>query len=632
MTSASSRWRLRPEAPAGARRSAVRLGVALVLLGAVCAALAITAATVWRVPTTATSTARLGGPGAAVTAPGVLAARSGAVTITATGEGLITAGIGSTGDVTAWLDADPPVSAARLTGFDGEDVVVQPPEPTTPAVPSSARSAPSAAGSDLLVTRVSGEGSVRLTHQPSAGDLLLVTSDTAALDEVTLTWSVLVDHPAALPVGVLAGVLVATGLALLAVVRRGAGGPRLPRAPRARPAPVARVPAAADHGATARVTTARGATTRPTGVEESVPRPSLAVALAVVIPAAVAGCGAPPQVLAPPSPAPAPAGPAVTAEQLARIVDGPEGVAVTVAAADVALDAEALTARVDGAALAVRRADYTIAAAGAPAPGSAPAPAGAPEAGAAPHELRAVGGERLLEAVPAAGPWPRFVLTVSGGGERPRDGDAAGVLPAAPAAVPVLEVLTQVDPRAPYKLVASTGLLPGATFPPLTQSAGAVEPLPPDGGDLRLPPALALTQLADLLTGGGGDVAGVFAASPFTTGVLAERDAETAAGAPYLTRTSTHTPREGAVWAVRTEDGGAVVVGVLDAVRTFDAGTSGADLSLPVDVAALAGTDTATAGSITTAETVVLTVPPAGSDEQVTVVGAQRAFTTVTLD
>ena len=77
--------------------------------------------------------------------------------------------------------------------------------------------------------------------------------------------------------------------------------------------------------------------------------------------------------------------------------------------------------------------------------------------------------------------------------------------------------------------------------------------------------------------------------------------------------------------------GGAVVVGVLDATRTFSAKVAGVNLTLPPDVAALGGRGSASKGSITAAETVVLTVPPEGEEAPLAVVGAQRAFTAVTL-
>ncbi len=582
------------------RRPLLLVGLALAVLGVLAIALGTTAATVWQVPSTATSVAALeGGTAAAVTAPGVLEARPGPVQVEATGEGEVVLALGRPDDVEAWLGADPPVPAAALSGFDPETgaVVVTGPEGST----GGAAAPPSAAGSDLWSQESVGEGRATLGPDPSAtGAVLLAASAGGELREVTLTWPVVVPHPAAVPLLVAGGVSLLVGLVLLALARRGVGGPRVPRAA-----------AAATPGA------GRGSDAPRTGAASRLS----AVVVAGVLTAGLAGCAAEP--LTPRPAEPAAVEPAVTAEQLARIVDGPSGVAVTVAAADAARDGEALAARLDGPALAVRRAEYAVGAA-----------ALAADPAARPAAPPALGGERLVEAVPAAGPWPRFAVTVS---QPPPAGvvedDAAGVLPEAPAAVPVLEVLVQATPRSPYKVVAAADLLPGATFPQLTQTDGAVEVVAPDDdAALRVPPADALAHYADVLTSGPASArAGDFAPDAFTSSVLAEQAEEAAAGAQYLARTATHTPRPDEVWALRTPDGGAVVVGVLDATRTFAANTPGVRLTLPADVAALGGRASAASGSITAAEAVVLTVPPAGSDDPLAVVGAQRGFTAVTL-
>ncbi len=632
---------LRPERPG---RAVVRAGLALALTGVLATALGTTLATTWTVASTATSSAALDGAAAAVTVPGLLEAREGPVVVRATGEGEVALGVGREDDATAWLGAEPAVPAARLTGFDPEGgaVVVQP-----PSGGASAEGLPSAAGADLWWAEAAGQGAAELTHEPSgsAGSPVVVaTSSAGALEQVSLTWPVQVAHPAALPLLVLGGLLLLAGLALLALARRGVRGAGRPGAPPPvppppspppppPPSPSARPAAPAPSRRPAPAGSRRGAKRLMTRPQTARPQTAGRVAVLAVLPALtvlplLTGCAAEP--LEPrPQATPEPA-PVVSPEQLARILDGPQGVRPTVEAADEALDAEQLARRVDGAPLAVRRAAYAVAAA-----------AVAADPAAATGPMPALGGERLVEALPVAGQWPRFLVTVSepapsgGGGEGSGGGagDDAGLVPEPAEGAPVLELLAQADPRAPYELVATAVLLPGATFPQLTQTAGAVEVVAPDaGGGLRLPPAEALQRYADVLARGGeSPSAAEFAPDAFTGAVLAEQGAEAAAGAQYLQRTFTHTPREGALWALRTADGGAVVVGVLDGTRSFTTNTAGVTLPLPPDLAALGGRPAASAGSITTAETVVLTVPPAEQEAQLAVVGAQRAFTAVSL-
>lgn len=222
-------------------------------------------------------------------------------------------------------------------------------------------------------------------------------------------------------------------------------------------------------------------------------------------------------------------------------------------------------------------------------------------------------GRRLLTAVPPQGEWPRWFLTAlqPGGG-----------------AVPQVVVLVQDGPRDPYRVVASATLLPGASLPQPAASGGAAEPLPADAAGLAVTPAQALEGYADVLTrGAGAPAAAALAEDPLRTQVLTEQQAERDGVSAYVDYAAAHTPREGAVWALRTTDGGALVVGVLSGKRTFTPRGTGVSQSLPPDLAALAGRATAPKGlEVSTAEVVVLRVPTSG---QVALVAGQRGTTGV---
>jgi glyoxylase-like metal-dependent hydrolase (beta-lactamase superfamily II) len=115
--------------------------------------------------------------------------------------------------------------------------------------------------------------------------------------------------------------------------------------------------------------------------------------------------------------------------------------------------------------------------------------------------------------------------------------------------------------------------------------------------------------------------------------VVGEQNAERKAVSEYFDYGVTHAPRKDAVWAVRTEDGGALVIGVLQATRTFTSKAPGAKLPLPKDLAVLAGKGEATQkAEVTSLEVVAFAVPPKESDDPVTVVAGERGDVVLTSD
>ncbi|TNM68482.1 hypothetical protein FHN55_06675 [Streptomyces sp. NP160] len=276
---------------------------------------------------------------------------------------------------------------------------------------------------------------------------------------------------------------------------------------------------------------------------------------------------------------------AVAAPQLARILG---------AVAQVRPDG--LDARFAGAELEVRRAALTVRAQVPTSPEPAP-----------------LAGDRLLTAVPPPGEWPRWFLTAlqPGGG-----------------AVPQVVVLVQDGPRDPYRVVASAAVLPGASLPQPATTGGAAVPLAADAAGLALTPAQALEGYADVLTRGAeAPAAASLADDPLRAQVLSEQQAERDGVSAYVDYAASHTPREGALWSLRTTDGGALVVGVLSGRRSFTPRAAGVSQTLPPDLAALAGRDTAPQGlEVSTSEVVVLRVPTSG---QAALVAGQRGTTGV---
>lgn len=329
-------------------------------------------------------------------------------------------------------------------------------------------------------------------------------------------------------------------------------------------------------------------------------RRGLLTAAAVAAVAALTACAQPM-----PEPDPRPQVedvPVVTGSQLDRVMTA---VAEIVAAADQAGDAKALAPRVDGAELQLRQARYTIRAKVPKHP--APSP---------------VGTERLLDVVPVDQPWPRYMFTVT---EPTAD------------AVPRIQLLTQPDARSPYRLSASATLLPGVTLPRTAPAETGVEALPADApSDLLVSPNDALARYASVLTSGDASKhSGEFTQDAFRKAVVGEQDAERkAAGTTCkgcFSYQVTHTPRADSVWSVRTLDGGALVLGVLDTTRTFTVAAQGSKLPISADLAVLGGKNQATkSAAITSVQVVAMHVPAASSDEQLEVVAADRGPVKVT--
>ncbi|MEZ0166329.1 hypothetical protein AB2L27_16330 [Kineococcus sp. LSe6-4] len=323
------------------------------------------------------------------------------------------------------------------------------------------------------------------------------------------------------------------------------------------------------------------------------PRALAALACAGVL----AGCAQ-----LPTASAPAPTGReplVVQPAQAGRVVEA--ATAVLQAASDPATaDPAALAARVSGPELDLRTAAHTIAAAGAD-----PAPTGGAD------DLTAI-----TSILPRDGDFPRWFATVTAPG---------------PDQAPSLVVLRAADARSPYTVWATPTLLPGASLPTLAAPADGVAVVEPEE-DTNLPasPAAIATRYGDVLTEGTTSAsAGDFAPDAYRAGVETATAAEVASlQAAGGTFTQERSVLPGSVLAVRTRDGGALVVAAYTWSTTSAGPAGGRPGELDPALAALAGTDEALEATVTRQEVVVFSVPPGasgggGDPEQVQVVAAQ---------
>ena len=209
--------------------------------------------------------------------------------------------------------------------------------------------------------------------------------------------------------------------------------------------------------------------------------------------------------------------------------------------------------------------------------------------------------------------WPRSVMAVTQG-----EGNV----------VPQLLTLTQDSPRDNYKLVSSTPLQPGATFPGIGR-AGTETLAPADKTGLAYSGDEALAGLGDRLTKADSTFKDKLVegqSSPYIADTLAYQ-ADVVKSGVNGTFAFTHKAAADNTVVFRTADGGALVLGRLN--FSFD-GTPKADgdkLTIGDDAAALAGgKETSTGMVLDFAESVAVYVPPAGSKDPMKLVAATRGL------
>jgi hypothetical protein len=320
-----------------------------------------------------------------------------------------------------------------------------------------------------------------------------------------------------------------------------------------------------------------------------------AAVLAGTAAAAQAGTSSAPASTSTASASPAAGGtPVVLDAQFRRIL---EQVASATDAGDAAKDAKKLAARVAGTELEVRTQNYKI------------------RSRVASYDARMpVRSTKLLTTVVTdKREWPRSVLAVTQG-----EGNV----------VPQLLTLVQNSPRENYKLVGTSPLQPGTTFPAIVR--GGTESLAAgDKSGLLYSGQEALAGLADRLTKSNSTFKSKLVegeSSPYIADTLSYQADIVKDGVDGKFAFTHKVVPEGTV-VFRTEDGGALVLGRL--TFNFD-GTPKAEgdkLSIGNDAAVLAGGKETTTGMVLKfAESVAVYVPPADSKDPMKLVAATRGL------
>ncbi|WP_125774260.1 hypothetical protein [Antribacter gilvus] len=321
---------------------------------------------------------------------------------------------------------------------------------------------------------------------------------------------------------------------------------------------------------------------------------AMAGAVTVLAAGMLAGCAAEVPV---PEADPVTTGPALTVEQEAEVVTS---VSTVLEKASAENNTAVLAERLAGPALASRTSQLTVAAAIGDAKYVTPLPS-----------------QMVQIVVPVTETWPRTSYGVS-----KQEGTKT----------PALVVMDQPTARDPYKLWAWVRLIPGITLPQFAPPDVGSEAPAADDASLIMTPADAVAQYADVLTTGDTSAfAPAFEPDVFrkqVTDKVAEQLAVENFAAAEGKYTVTFTPRGDApVHAVRTLDGGAVVIGVLDAtdlVTVQTGGTAPPSPNFPSQKVHFGAQPVTNVLRTTYLDTVALYVPPAGSTEKVSLLGYEQ--------
>lgn len=197
---------------------------------------------------------------------------------------------------------------------------------------------------------------------------------------------------------------------------------------------------------------------------------------------------------------------------------------------------------------------------------------------------------------------------------------------------PRLMALEQSGPRDDYALWGWVQLLPGVTMPSFADPSIGSEAVAPDDDTLLLTPTDAVAQYVDVLNlADGSGFAATFPDDALRQFLAQEAERhkaplETAAGSRTMTFATTEEP----VRAVRTADGGAMVMAPLSSLETFQV-EEGGTVSPPTETQkALFGGSTATnVLKVGYSDLVALYVPPADSEETPRLLGYTHVATSV---
>ena len=524
----------------------------------------------------------------------VLNRHTGSQTLRAAAEGTIFAAYGRTDDLKAWL-ADAEYTAVTLDGAHHvTSTVVEP----TDAAQAQHRNP---AGSDLWLDQFT-QDDILIQHLqlPATMSVLVATDGTQpAPARVSVTWPLQTATPWAGPLIVGGGILMAIGvfLYILGIRRlRRSRGPRrkaLPPLPETESVDLS--VEASDKGV---ISAGRTRTRAVTGRRRSFAViPVLAVSSLLF-----AGCSADawPQLGTTPTPTPTATvldpgsvqPPAVTQPQAERILSH---IAGTVAKADDANDAALAATRLDGAALAERRTNYTL--------------------------RGKIAKEAALPAIPAGGlkvvlpqayeGWPRTVMLIAE--QKSADTVTSNVM-----------MIAQKDPWSPYKL-SYVGQLEAERLPEVAPAYVGATAVQPDSSFLVMPPGGIAAAYADVIDKGDKSAhAAEFdtANDVFLAGVAAKRNEQLA----EFNKTASKTGRltfaaaagSQAPLALATLESGAIVAVTVNETETAKPTNREAVVKLENNprVKALTGVKESQTGFITTySDQLFFYVPGQGSSD-----------------
>jgi hypothetical protein len=501
----------------------------------------------------------------------------GTVTIDIQGDGNFMLAAGRPDDVEAWV-GNAAHNTITGTSEDGKSLQVEHAD--------GEAAVPNPAGSDLWVTTENASGDLEYQWTPPAdGDwtLLLASDGTKpAPASISMTFPNDTSTPWAVPLMVLGALLIVGGivLAVLSTRRPGTGG-----------------------GADGEGEGGGSAFARRARARKQARTTSRATMAAAGI-AAVVMAGSATAATAATSPAPAPTGsapaqgqdsaPVLLDAQFRRIL---EQVSSAADAGDAAKDAAKLADRVGGTELEVRTANYKIRS----------------QVGSYEARMPVRSTKLLTTVVTTDREWPRSVLAVTQG-----DGNV----------VPQLLTLVQKSPRENYKLMETTPLQPGTTFPSISRGGtGTLEAN--DKSGLLYTGQEALSGLADRLTSADSafkDKLVEGESSPYIADTLSYQ-AEVVKAGENGNFAFTHKVVPDGTVVFRTEDGGALVLGRINFGFEGTPKAAGDKLSIGDDAAALAGGKETTTGMVLSfAESVAVYVPPAGSSDPMKLVAATRGL------
>ncbi|MDO5700668.1 MAG: hypothetical protein Q4P36_04260 [Bowdeniella nasicola] len=326
-------------------------------------------------------------------------------------------------------------------------------------------------------------------------------------------------------------------------------------------------------------------------------RRALAGACAGLLAASLAGCADSP--LPEPSSAASYQGPAITDDRLAEVINA---IGEEVVAADAAQDPEQLKLRMTGAALAARSAQYTLA-----------------TKSEGDRKPTALSFAPQLLMVPALADFPRHAAFVSSVPEGHNS--------------PVLVSLVQEQARTPYHVDHWARLFPGVTFPQMPSTQEGVTSLAIDDTSLKTTPADALASYQAAINEPAGDTAKALGADPLRTSIQETVKALTDSLAEVGEASWTAGPPGEDIIALRTADGGAVVLGTVPTTLELKKTVRRAKLQISDDLATLAG-DEPVANTLKASYQIMvaLYVPAKDSDESIAPLGGEQVLLKATRD